>query len=377
MKVRADTAFMRVSAQDVKASVDSPEFDRATMDGFAVRSFDTEVLPAVLKCVETIPAGRVPKKSLKKGECARIATGAMLPEGADSVVMKEAARMSSSGLIILTGRAAPKENIVFRAQDLKKGDVILAGGDVLGASNIGLLSSQGVEEVAVYSAPRIALLATGDEIAEPGKEKRAGQIWNASASMLRFAIRRWQLETDYLGIIRDDPERILKKIRQGLKSDIFIITGAVSVGDFDLVPAALKRSGAVVKFHKVAIRPGKPLLFAVKRGCFIFGLPGNPVSSFVSFLLFVEPLIKKMLGFGEDDLTEKGFLTKSVYNKSDRLSLFPGVLERNGGRISIRPVKYSGSADLAAVSNADVLFMVEKNKYLSGGSIVEFFRIRV
>jgi len=375
--VSLEAAFMRVSARDVRARVDGPEFDRATMDGFAIRSSDTAVIPAVLKCTQAIPAGHIPKKSLKKGECAKVATGAMLPGGADSVVMKEEAEFLLSGPVTLRRRIAPYENIAFRAQDLKKGGIVLRKGDILNAAKIGLLSSQGAKDVAVYRAPRVAILSTGDEIAEPGEKKKKGQVWNASASMLKFAVRRWRLAPDYLGIARDDPGQIFKKIRQGLKSDIFIITGAVSIGDLDLVPGALKRSGAAVGFHKVAIRPGKPLLFAVKRGCLIFGLPGNPVSSLVSFLLFVAPLINSMLGYRKGDLIEKGFLAKGVYNKSDRLSLFPGILKYKGGRIIVRPVKYSGSADLAAVSGADVLFMVDKHKDLSKGSAVEFFRISV
>jgi molybdopterin molybdotransferase len=370
-KVSLDFAFMRVLAQDVIARTGSPEFDRATMDGFAVRSSDE----LTLECIEMIPAGCAPKKALRRGECAKVATGAMLPQGADSVVMKEEARLLSGNRVLISQRPRCSDNIARRAQDFKKGDTILKKGDLLNAPKIGLLSSQGIKYVWVYRPPSVSILSTGDEVVEPGENKKRWQIWNASGSMLKFALMRWQVAPDYLGIVRDDPKQALKKIRQGLKSDILIITGAVSVGDFDFVPAVLKRSGASVKFHKVAIKPGKPLLFAVKGDHFIFGLPGNPVSSLVSFLLFVAPLINNMLGFKTEVFLEKGFLAKGVYNRSGRLSLLPGRLARKKGSIFIRPIDYSGSADLRAISAADVLFMVDKNRSLQKGSTVQFFRL--
>ena len=368
-------ALGSVLAQDIFARFDSPEFDRSIMDGFAVRSIDAENFPTKLKCVAFVPAGCLPSVKVKKGECIKIATGAKIPAGADSVIMKEDTNLSTDGLVEVTKKIKKGQNIALRSRDFRKKQLLLNRGAVLNAASIGLLASQGFGKVSIFALPRIALISTGDEIVEPGKKKRHGQIWDASGSFLMAALLKRDIPFSYLGIVPDEPVRLYEKIRQGLDSDFLIITGAVSEGDKDLVPAVLRKAGVTVKFHKVAIRPGKPFIFGVKRSSFVFGLPGNPVSSLVSFLLFVLPAIEKMSGKKPGPVFQKGFLTKSVYNKTDRLSLFPGRIARGSDYVGVEPISYSGSSDLLAVSKAGCFFMIGKGQRIEKGAEVEFIEL--
>lgn len=372
-KILLHAARQETLAKNVVASSDYPAFDRATMDGFAVRYRDASVFSAGLRCVADLPAGRVSRRRLQQGECVRIATGAMLPEGADSVVAKEDAMLSGSRRIKPLGKVVRGQNVGRRAQDFRRGEVLLKKGTTLSAARLGLLASQGLGGFLVYARPSVALLATGDELIEPGRSRGRSSVWNASASMLVFALERLGVTVSYLGIARDEPAYLSKKIKEGLKSDILIITGAVSAGERDYVPRCLKNSGVRVVFHKVALRPGKPFLFGVKGRHRVFGLPGNPVSSLVSFLFFVRPLIMKMSGQTERRTLCEGILTKGVYNKSERLTLYPACVEEKDGRIFIKPLRYSGSADIRAVAHAAGFFSVAKKTVKHKGETAPFF----
>ncbi|MFH0940976.1 MAG: molybdopterin molybdotransferase MoeA [Candidatus Omnitrophota bacterium] len=375
MSVCLKDAFEKVLAQDLRAVCDCPDFNRSIMDGYALKSCDISHAGAVLKVIGFVPAGVLPKIRLKRSECIKIATGAMVPPEADSVVMKEDARPLTDSRVKILKKIKSGENISFKGLDFKKGSLLLKKGSVLNTARIGLLASQGKNKVLVFKPPRVAFLSTGNEVVEPGMPKRSGQVWNTSASMLTVALRRLNIAPRYLGRAQDEPRGLLRKIKEGLKEDVFIITGAVSVGDLDIVPSALRMSGASVKFHKVALRPGKPFLFAVKGKCLVFGLPGNPVSSFVSFLLFVAPAISKMSGHRCGNFLEKGILQKGVYNKSDRYSLFPAAVEIKKGRTLLKPIHYNGSADIRAVALADAFFMLDKGKMAPSGSQVDFLRL--
>ncbi len=372
--VKTSSAFMKVLAEDVKARIDSPEFDKSLMDGFAVRSIDTVLFPVEIKCVDTIPAGVVARRRIGRFECVKISTGAMLPEGADSVVMKEEAFNSAPGKIGVSRRILKYENVARRSRDIRKGSILMRKGELLNSAKIGLLSSQGITKIRVYKAPVVSIVCTGNEVIEPGKKKGRAQAWNATATILSSLLGRWGIKAGYLGIARDNPIDIKKKIARGFKSDILIITGAVSVGDFDFVPFVLNSLGAKIKFHKVAIKPGKPVLFAKKGNCMIFGLPGNPVSGLVSYFLFIDPVIRQLLGLKEMRM-EEGVLTRSVHSDDRRLGFFPGRLINNNKSISIVPLAYKGSSDLVAMADADVIFKLEGKKKLARGARVNFLRL--
>lgn len=365
----------RVLSQDVKAACDSPDFDKAVMDGFAVRSWDIKSPPVIFRVVENITAGRPPRKGLKRGECAKIATGAMMPNGADAVVIKEQTRGLSPSKVKILKKVRRRENVYSKAMDFKKGELLLKKGSPLTPARVALLSSQGFKTVKVFDAPTVAILCTGNEVIEPGMKKESSRIWNASGSMLSCALRSMNIQPTYLGIARDETRALQAKIRLGLKYDILIITGAVSVGDLDLVPHVLKRNGVTPVFHKVSIRPGKPLFFGIGGHGLIFGLPGNPVSSMMGFLLFIKPAIKKMLGQNPGLPIEGGILSKGVYNKSGRMSFLPAVLKPVGRGYVIDPLRYSGSADLSSVSAADAFFILgPRQTFVPRHSRVNFLR---
>lgn len=376
-KVSLDSVSNRALAQDIYARCDSPDFNKSMMDGFALRCDDAKVAPVVLKIIEHIPAGKIPRRALGKGECAKIATGAMLPKGSDAVAMKENTRISKDNNVEILKRVSKGRHIYRKGEFFKKGQLLLKKGSLLNRAAIGLFSSQGISWVKVFDAPHVAILSTGNEIVELGSKKKIGQVWNATAPMLMSSLRGMNVVAHYLGLVRDDAKLLLKKITQGLRYDILIITGAVSVGDFDLVPYVLKKAGATTIFHKVAIRPGKPFLFARHGRCLIFGLPGNPVSSLVSFVLFLKPAIRNMLGLKADFFVEEGYLAKDAYNDSSRLSFFPARLSLREGEYKIHPLRYGGSADLYALAKAEVLFMLDKNiTFASKNSRIKFLRIR-
>jgi len=375
MRVALKDAFNRVLASDLRAVCDSPDFNRSTMDGYALRCRDIRQPGAVLKVTGFVPAGVLSKKRLKRGECIKIATGAMVPCDADSVAMKEDALLCVGSRVKILKKISSGENISFKAQDFRKGSLLLKKGSVLNTARIGLLASQGKNNVLVFKPPRVAFLSTGNEVVEPGSPKSQAQVWNASASMLAVALRGLNIEPRYLGIAKDESRALISKIKEGLKEDILIITGAVSAGELDIVPAMLRNSGADIKFHKVELRPGKPFLFAVKGRCLVFGLPGNPVSSLVSFLLFVVPAISRMLGLGEAEFLEKGILQKGMYNKSDRCSLYPAAIVIKKGRVFLSPIHYNGSADIRALAQADAFFMLDKGKNGLANTTVDFLRL--
>ncbi len=358
-RLRLESAHRRIIAQDIYASSDAPDFDKSVMDGFAVRFGDLKTRNPVLKIVEFIPAGFKPKKRLTKGTCARIATGAVVPVGADLVVAKEDARIERNNTVLICKKARRGENIYQRASGFKKGALLLKKGQPLNMARIALLASQGIRSVSVFQAPAVALLATGDEIIEPGQKRRQGGVWNSSSPMLLDVLRTMNIKARYLGLAKDEQGDLLGRVKSGLKEDILIITGAVSVGERDLVPQVLKKAGVKILFHKVCIRPGKPVLFGSKGRHLVFGLPGNPVSTMVGFLVFIKPLLQRLCGVQKDFRLEEGILTKEVYNKSGRLSFLPATLKREN---LVVPLAYSGSADLLAAAGADAFFVLAPNE---------------
>lgn len=375
-KVALVESFGRTLAEDVRANADSPAFDRSLMDGFAFKSEETMSTPACFRIVETIPAGKRPQHHLKKGECAKISTGAMLPCGAECVVKKEDAVEFNQGQVRILKKVRRGENVLRKASFFKKYRTILKKGTPLNAGAVGLLASQGISEVNIFGSPRVAVLSTGNEVAELKTKKTNVQVWNATAPLLLSCLDSMAVQARYLGKVSDNPEFLLKKITDGIKYDILIITGAVSIGDFDFVPDVLKRANVAPIFHKVAMKPGKPVYFGRHDRCLVFGLPGNPVSSLVSFFLFVVPALKKMLGKNVDFVSENGILSDQVENEAGRLAFLPAQLKPYQGKNYIHPLSYGGSADLKAMAEADVLFMVDSDKaVLAKGSRVKFIKI--
>lgn len=292
----------RVLAAPVTAAEDLPGFDRSAVDGFAVRAEDTfgasEGLPAYLRVVEDIPMGRIPQRALGPGECARIATGGMLPPGADAVVMVEHTEAVAEDEVGVVRPASPGQNVVRRGEDCPAGGVLLPAGQVLRPQDLGLLAHAGVLAVPVARRPVCAVLATGDELVDPAETPGPGQIRESNSFAVCALVAQHGGEARYLGRAPDDPDRIGALLREGHATcDVVLVTGGSSVGTRDLTAGLIQQLGAPgILVHGVNLKPGKPTILAVCAGKPVVGLPGNPVSAQVVFDLFVAPLLRQLLG---------------------------------------------------------------------------------
>ncbi|HEY8503666.1 MAG TPA: gephyrin-like molybdotransferase Glp [Gemmataceae bacterium] len=351
----------RVLAENVAADLDSPPYDKALMDGFAVRCADCGGPPVTLRVVEEIAAGSSPTRALGPGEAARIMTGAPIPEGADAVVPVERTEPRADGTVVIPGKAPrPGENILRRGAEMRAGEVVLEAGTVLRPQEFGLLAGVGRDSAAVYPVPRVSILATGSELVEANTVPAGAQIRNSNGPMLVAQTLRAGAAPRYLGIARDDRAALRALVRDGLEgAAVLILSGGVSVGSYDLVPDVLREEGVAAHFHKVAMKPGKPLLFGTRGETLVFGLPGNPVSSFVCFELFVRPAVGKLRGLRRPGPGELRLpLAEDFSYRSDRPTYYPAAVEAAEVGLRVRPVPWFGSADLRGLTRADALVVL-------------------
>lgn len=359
-RVPVEAALGATLAEEVVSDVDMPPFNRAAMDGYAVRLADIAATPVELTIVEHIKAGDAPKHPVGTGECSEIMTGAPVPDGADAVVQVEHTEPAAENLVRILEPLAGKTNIARQGEDLGRGDVVLEPGRLLRSAEVGLLAMVGRREVDIHQRPRVAILATGDELIEPDQVPRPGQTRNCNNFSLLAECARAGFQATALGIARDTREELETKIRAGLEADVLLVSGGVSMGKYDLVPEVFEALGIVVHFTKVAIKPGKPTVFATRGKKLVFGLPGNPVSVIVVFRLFVEPALRRLAG-RTDPLPRmvSVTLTTSVRSRGDRRSYLLVRLRSSDRGLLAEPVPSHGSADLMALTNADALIQVE------------------
>jgi molybdopterin molybdotransferase len=345
-------------AEDIVADIDLPPFDKALMDGYAVRSadFSTEG-ERRLRVVEEITAGRVPIRPISPGEAARIMTGAPLPSGADAVIMVEQSRMAGPD-VLLRGPVRPGLNRLIRGREMRAGEILLHQGTRLNAVKLGLIASAGRCEVLAVPTPTMAVVPTGDELVPSSEIPQPGQIRNSNGVMLAALGRSWGArDVIEAPIAPDDSARLRSALEASIESaDLVLISGGVSAGTKDLVPAALVDLGVEPVFHKVNVKPGKPLWFGVgpsrgyKPGILVFGLPGNPVSGMVCFLLFVRPALEALAGRpSRRDPLDSYALAIAYKHRGDRPTFHPSRLV--DGRVF--PLDWAGSADLRTVALAD------------------------
>ncbi len=361
-RVPVEAALGATLAEEVVSDVDMPPFNRAAMDGYAVRLADIAATPVELTIVEHIKAGDAPKRALGAGECSEIMTGAPVPDGADAVVQVEHTGPAAENLVRILEPLAGKTNIARQGEDLGRGDVVLEPGRLLRSAEVGLLAMVGRREVQVYQRPTVSILATGDELIEPavGRVPRPGQTRNCNNFSLLAECARAGFQATALGIARDTREELETKIRAGLEADVLLVSGGVSMGKYDLVPEVFEALAVVVHFTKVAIKPGKPTVFATRGKKLVFGLPGNPVSVIVVFRLFVEPALRRLAGRTEPlPRMASVTLTTSVRSRGDRRSYLLVRLRSSDRGLLAEPVPSHGSADLMALTNADALIQVE------------------
>jgi molybdenum cofactor synthesis domain-containing protein len=381
-RVALGSALGRVLAEDVYADSDLPPFDRAQMDGYAVRAEDTRSVPVQLRVVGESAAGRGWHRTMGAGEAVRIMTGAPVPEGADSVQKVEVTREfeDKDGTFVEIAEATvPGQSIVNRGTEIRSGEVVLRAGEFINAARMAALASFGYAEVKVGARPRVAVLATGMELvaveAQPGRD----QIRDSNSYSLGAYAEVAGALVERMPLAGDDPELLKREIAEAAaRSDVLILSGGVSMGVYDFTKAALLSLKAEMFFERVALRPGKPTVFARLDKALVFGLPGNPVSVSVTFNLFARTALLAMQGAREAALNEEqAVLARSVKGAMERESYLPAILGTDEhGRLLAEPLKWGGSSDFVAFAQATALIIVPQGmRALDAGIIVRVVRL--
>jgi molybdopterin molybdotransferase len=365
-----------ILAQDAASDIDSPPHDKALVDGYAIRAADLAGGPAEFRVLEQITAGQVPQQPVGPGQATQIMTGAPLPQGADAVVMVEyACRRDERTVRLDDANIRPNQNIMRRATSLAAGTTVLHRGARLRPIEIGVLAEMGLNSVAVQPRPKVACLATGDELVEVFEKPSPGKIRNSNGPLLAALIAAADATPWPLGIARDDRASLTRHIRQGLESDMLLLSGGVSAGILDLVPSVLAELGVREVFHKVNLKPGKPLWFGVyecaERQKLVFGLPGNPVSTLVCFHLFVRPTIDRLAGRKSSLKMFRAQLASEYRQRGDRPTFYPARLHELEIGTMVETVPWRGSGDLAGLVAADSLaiFPAGRETFVPGEEI--------
>lgn len=379
--VPVTSAFGRVLEKDMVSGLDQPPFDQSAMDGFALRFEDVQGAaphsPKSLRVIGEQPAGKNLNLALKEGEALRIMTGAMVPSGADTVIqVEDTDGYGGETCSILKAPSKRGANIRFKGEYIKKGETVLRRGTHIRPQQTGLLSSLCLSTVPVYARPTVAILATGDEIVDVGETPTECQIMNSNSHLLSAMVAECGGRPELLGIARDVEADIEAKLLAGSRSDILITTGGVSVGNYDLVKAVLERLGSELTFWKVAMKPGKPLVFGRLNGKLFFGLPGNPVASFIAFHEFVQPAMKKLGGLRDfHNQYIQARLDTELHRKADARKIFLSsvIREENGGYIA-SPLRGQGSGNLKLICDGNGFIILPNEKaYFKKGEMVTGF----
>ncbi len=344
--VNLDKSLNRVLAQDVLSDLNMPPFNKSAMDGYACRMED---IFEELEVLEIIPAGKEPTKAIAIGQCSKIMTGAMMPEGADCVLKVEETEELPNKKIRFTAKQT-KSNFVVTGHDVKDGDLVMPKGIIIEPQHFAVAASVGLTEPRVYKKIRVGVISTGDELVEPQTKPKSSQIRNSNAYQLIGQLLKMNVTPYYFGIARDNEESTTRIISKAIsETDVILLSGGVSMGDFDFIPKIFNQLGVDIKFKSIAVQPGKPTVFGVLKDKFIFGLPGNPVSSFNIFELLAKPLIYKLMGH-EYAPTKISMPMGKAYTRkrSTRKSFIPVKVE-NG---KVWPLDYHGSAHINALSEA-------------------------
>lgn len=365
-KVDIKEALGRVIAEDVYARRNIPPWDNSAMDGYAVRVDDVEGAskenPAVLKIIESLPAGYISENRLNPGEAIKIMTGAPMPNGADAVVMAEYTE-KDGGKVRIFKRPEKGDHIRRAGEDVKEGQLVIKKGQLIRPSEIGMLASMARSIVSVYQRPRVAILATGDELVDLDEEICGAKIINSNTYAVGAQIQECGALPILLGIARDRQDELEEKLRLGMNADIIITSGGVSVGDYDHVKDVVKGLGGDLRLWKVAIKPGKPLAFSVLNGRPMFGLPGNPVASMVTFEIFVRPAILKMMGHKKIfrpiiDATIKSDLKK----KEQRRHFIRASVQSDVDGYAVETTGDQGSHMMTSMTKANGLIIFHENE---------------
>jgi molybdenum cofactor synthesis domain-containing protein len=368
-----EEAHERILAEDVFADMDLPPFDRARMDGYALRSQDASVAPFTLKLIGEIAAGATFDGILGEGEAIKIFTGAPVPKGADAVQKVEVTETDGVSVLIKEP-VKPGQFITPQASEIRDGALVAPSGRAIAAAEMAVLASFGYKNVRVVRQPKVAVISTGSELVDVSVKPSAAQIRNSNSYSIAAYAKRAGAIVDNLGIVIDSSEATRQALLKAFEGrDVVITSGGVSMGDYDLVKAALLELGAEIFFDKVIIRPGKPTVFARRGNSWFFGLPGNPVSTSVTFNVFARTALRILQGDKEPHLpTTQAELASAIKDSSSRRSYLPARLSIQNGHAIAEPLKWVGSSDLVAFMNANALIIVREDvREIAAGSLVE------
>jgi molybdopterin molybdotransferase len=370
-------ALGRVLAEPIVARATIPPWPNSSMDGYALRAQDTNGEPVELAVVGRIIAGAMPSRGLGAGESMRIFTGAPLPEGADAVVPQEDVA-ASGDRVTVRGRIAPGAYVRRAGEDVRAGDVVVKPGGVIGAAEVGLLATLGYAQVRVYRRPRVAILSTGNELADLGSQPGPAQIPNTNTYSLMAQVIEAGGEPVNVGVAPDQLEAITERVRWGLAaSDLLVTSAGVSVGELDLVREALERGGAELHLWQVSMRPGKPITFGTRGDRPVFGLPGNPVSAMVTFELFVRPALRRMAGAEMIDRPRlRARALERIANPGSRRGYLRVTLTAGADGYGARLTGEQGSAILRSMVLADGLAIVGPDTTIAAGEPVDVIVLR-
>jgi len=354
-------ALHRVLAEDVQSDMDMPPFDKSAMDGYACRRAD---LAHELTVIETIQAGTPPARSVGARQCAKIMTGAMLPGGADCVIMIEYAEQVRDGVVRFTGASTP-DHICRKSEDIRLGEVVLRKGTRLGPHHIAVLATVGCVRPPVYRRARVGIIATGDELVEPCERPGPSQIRTSNSYQLYAQVLAADAMSTYYGIARDTESAINAALKRAMaENDVVLLSGGVSKGDFDFVPDIMRQNGIEILFDSIAMKPGKPTTFGVSPSIYCFGLPGNPVSTFIQCEILVKPFLYRLMG--HDFRAPQSVLPLAApvdLKRPERETWLPVRITADG---CADPAEYHGSAHISALCRADGLIVIP-----AGAGVIE------
>lgn len=375
--VPLEASLGRILRENIDADADYPRFDKAVRDGFAVRFEDVSKVPTVLEVRGESRAGQGAGVLVIPGTCCEIMTGAPLPDGANAVVMVEHTEAVPPSQVRILRAAREGEGLLRRAAELKKGERVLSEGKRIELADIGTLASFGKVQVAVSRKPRVAILATGDELVEVRQNPEAGQIRNSNSYTLLGQVLAAGGEPVLLGIGRDNLEDLRAKIEEGLKHEVLLVSGGVSMGKYDFVENVFAEYGVKILFESVAMKPGKPTVLGTRGDTFVFGLPGNPVSTIVAFRMFVTPVIRSLLKAAERTSdTLRARLEEPTKCDSARTAIVPALVRFDGVSYCIKTAPWKGSSDLAGLSRANAMVVIPKAEgTLKAGEWVDFLSL--
>ncbi len=378
-RVSLAAAHGRILAERILAPIDLPPFDNSAVDGYAVRAKEvqgaTESSPKSLSLCGRTPAGETFAGAVEDGNCVRIFTGSPLPAGADAVVMQEDTKTDPAApdTVLVTDAVRPWENVRFRGEDVKSGVVVAEPGRALGPARLGLLGALGLTEVAVGRKPKVSLLATGSELIEGGKLLSPAGIYESNRASLAALVSDAGGVPKVFPLVRDTAKETQQALSAAFAdADLVVTSGGVSVGEMDFVKSAFSDLGGQLEFWKVAIRPGRPFVFGQLNGKFLFGLPGNPVSAFVSFLLLARPALLRWQGAVETGLSRQtGTLSEAVSNDGGRRHFMRVRMDANG---VVHPTGAQASHILSSLAAANALMDVPPNTTFAAGALVQVLR---